>query len=253
MNQEYTAIAVSNGRADVKESSNEDYRIELKRAESIQFNTTTNQTIPSDSFKYYHIDASEPGKEISVAAVGSGVVISGNVITDPIEDFLRVGFAGSQSIEPTLLETSGNYLLRVSSETNISANFDLTIVDLEPSQDITLLQNDVISENGSIRLSGDIDRFDFIPDANGTITISIKPADSNSLDDSGDLNVQVAELPNVNRIVRPSSEDTFPIGDELYIWEGAVSALNDYRISILDQAASATGDFILEIEFTPDS
>lgn len=249
--QEYSAIVVSSSRDDVLEVSNQDYDVQLKRAESIPFNSTTSQEILSGGTKFYHIENTTPGKEISVAAVGSGFDISGNGISGPSENSVRVEFATSQSFLPTILEDPGNYLLRVSSGGNVTANFDLTVAELETSQEIILVQNDIISENGAIRLSGDIDRFDFTPDANGVVTISLLPADANSIDNSGNLRIQV-RTPGTNGLISADSEDSAPEGEEFYKWEGDVSALNDYRIHVWDQEAISTGDFVLMVEFTPD-
>ena len=183
--------------------------------------------------------------------MGSGFSISGNGIRDPSEEIVRVNFASSQSFLPTILEDSGNYLLTVSSGANIPADFDLTVTELEPSQDINLIQNDIVSEVGAIRLSGDIDRFDFTPDTNGNITITLSPADANSISDAGNLRIQVRN-PDTNGLIRASSETPDPEGDELYIWQGNVGGQNEYRIHIWDQEAITTGDFILTVEFIPN-
>jgi len=248
--QAYRAIVVSNSREDVKQVSNQDYRLHLINAESITFNTTTNLQIPSDSFIYYRINNIILGTEVSVAAVGSGY--DSSFLRDPNGDFINLNFfLGSQSFIPMVFEKIGNYFLRVASEIFGPADIDLTVVELEPSETFSLTPNDIVSLSGGVRLSGDIDRFDFSPDAAGTITISLKPANSNSIDDNGNLRI-VMRNPDTNALTSASSENPSPIGEELYIWEGEVSAQNEYRIHVWDQDAVTTGDFILEVEFTPD-
>ena len=247
---EYTGIVVSKARNDVQQSSNQTYNIQMKKAETREFNTTTNEQYPPNTIQYFHFINSEAGREVSVAAVGS---YNRSVIAfeDPLANTVSVNFASSQSFLPTILENQGDYLLRISSGSFSSANFDLTVVDLEPTGSFKPVLDDIISLTGTIRLNGDIDRFDFTPDTDGTITITLQPAAENSIDDAGNLRIQIRN-PDTNGLVSASSETPNPAGDELYIWQGNVSGQNDYRIHVWDQEAITSGDFFLEVTFTPD-
>lgn len=141
----------------------------------------------------------------------------------------------------------GDYLLQFYSSS--AANFDLAVVELEPAETFNLVPDDVVSLSGAIRLSGDIDRFDFTPDTDGNIIITLKPVDENSIDDTEQLRVQVRD-PDTNGLVRARNITHDPDGEEFFIWEGNISGLNDYRIYVYDADAINTGDFELTVEFT---
>jgi len=253
--QEYTAIVVSRSRSDVKTStSRETYGIEIIKAEPVEFNTTTNRKFPADSLKYFHIENTDAGNEVSVGAAGSG--LTGNVSfldenQNSISVFNQISNINSQNRIPTVLEDEGNYLLRLFSGSS-PADFELTIVDLEPAENFELTENDVVSLNGKIRMSGDIDRFEMTPESDGTLTITLFPAAENGIDDSGNLHIDVLRASD-NFVINPDSENDSPEGEELYIWESDdISAQTTYIIQVWDQSAIATGDFTLEVEFTPD-
>ena len=249
--QEYRAIVVSNSRQDVQQSSNQRYSLQLKDAETISFDANSNQQIPRNDIGYYHINNAVAGTEVSVAAVGSGFRNTLLAFESPNYELIKLSFANSQSFLPTVLDETGNYLLRILSEQFSPAEFELTVVELEPTQSIELLPDDVASFSGSIRLSGDIDRFEFSPESAGAIAITLKPADEDSIDDAGNLRIQVRN-PDTTGLIRASSETPNPEGDELYIWQGNVGGQDEYRIHIYDQEAITTGDFLLTVEFIPN-
>jgi len=253
-NQEYTVIVTNRER--IQESFGRiAYAVNLNSYNGgfIAFDTVLSTNLQPNESKTYSFQNEIPRNEISISAVGFDDIDQPVYILDPKNRRPRILFNGSQSDYPTTLDDRGNYLL-ITEENNSESSIpiDLSIVNLEWPSTLPTITNGTNTVEGELRVNGDIDRFDFTEYSNGDLKISLLPTESNSIDDSGNLKIRLNTTRDPVRLITPEFEDTSPEGPELYIWEGRISPSVEYRIHVWDQAAITSGDFKLEIEFTPD-
>jgi len=253
-NQEYTVIVTNRER--IQESFGRiAYAVNLNSYNGgfIAFDTVLSTTLQPNESKTYSFQNEIPRNEISISAVGFDDIDQPVYILDPKNRRPRILFNGSQSDYPTTLDDRGNYLL-ITEENNSESSIpiDLSIVNLEWPETLPTITNGTNTVEGELRVNGDIDRFDFTEYSNGNLKISLLPTESNSIDDSGNLKIRLNTTRDPVRLITPEFEDTSPEGPELYIWEGRISPSVEYRIHVWDQAAITSGNFKLEIEFTPD-
>src|SRR6056297_3661800 len=253
-NQEYTVIVTNRER--IQESYGRiAYAVSLGSFNGgfIEFNTPLSTTLEPNEFKVFSFENEFSRREVSISAVGFNDIEQPVYILNPFNQRPRIFFNGSQSDYPTILEERGNYLL-FTEENNSGSSIpiDLSIVSLEWPATLPTITNGTNTVEGELRVNGDIDRFDFTEYSNGDLKISLLPTESNSIDDSGNLKIRLNTTRDPVRLITPEFEDTSPEGPELYIWEGRISPSVEYRIHVWDQAAITSGNFKLEIEFTPD-
>jgi|GEM_PF-4774454 len=253
-NQEYTVIVTNRER--IQESYGRiAYAVSLGSFNGgfIEFNTPLSTTLEPNEFKVFSFENEFSRREVSISAVGFNDIDQPVYILNPFNQRPRIFFNGSQSDYPTILEERGNYLLFTEeNNSDSSIPIDLSIVSLEWPATLPTITNGTNTVEGELRVNGDIDRFDFTEYSNGDLKISLLPTESNSIDDSGNLKIRLNTTRDPVRLITPEFEDTSPEGPELYIWEGRISPSVEYRIHVWDQAAITSGDFKLEIEFTPD-
>src|SRR6056297_912347 len=253
-NQEYTVIVTNRER--IQESYGRiAYAVSLGSFNGgfIEFNTPLSTTLEPNEFKVFSFENEFSRREVSISAVGFNDIDQPVYILNPFNQRPRIFFNGSQSDYPTILEERGNYLLFTEeNNSDSSIPIDLSIVSLEWPATLPTITNGTNTVEGELRVNGDIDRFDFTEYSNGDLKISLLPTESNSIDDSGNLKIRLNTTRDPVRLITPEFEDTSPEGPELYIWEGRISPSVEYRIHVWDQAAITSGNFKLEIEFTPD-
>lgn len=251
--QKYTVIVTNPGR--IQESDGRvAYAVNKNDFNGglIEFNTPLSTTLEPDEFKVFSFKNELSVNEVSIAALGFDDVDIPVYIVDPKNNRPRLFFSGSQSYAPTILRERTNYLLYT--EQNNSANaipIQLSVVSLRPPSIISFDNTGPTTVEGTIRVNGDIDRFNLRDYFDGTMKVSILPAELNSIENSGNLKIRIQDAS--DSIIAPDFEGPSPDGPELYIWEGRIGTSVRYFMSIWDQSATLTGDFIIKVEFTTSS
>ena len=248
--QQYTVIVTNPGR--IQESFGRvAYAVDINGFNGgfIEFNTPLSTTLEPNELKVFSFKNESVRNEVSIAALGFDDIEVPVYIVDPLNNRPRLFFNGSQSDSPTILEDRTNYLLytKINDALNVLP-IQLSVVDLRPPSIISIINDGTTSVDGAIRVNGDIDRFSLRDYANGTLKVSILPAESNSIDNSGNLKLRILDAR--DSVVVPDFEDPTPDGPELYIWEARIGSSVKYQMSIWDQSAILTGNFIVKAEFT---